>query len=1219
MAGKERKRYVYIEEMINRYVQRAWSDAQMAEALGTDRSNVYRMRTEVLEYQMGIPIYEESRGRYRINREHFVSYVRLNPAESLALYLGGRRLQQQTKTGQYDVGSALKKLAEALRKPLMQNLVRSAQFVLDQEQDERQAQVMRVLVEGWINHRRVRIKHRKLHGDLRTYIVSPYQLEPAVWGDGTYLIGESDYHNDLATFKVARIESATLTAEPFTIPKDFDSHKLLQHAWGIWHTGQEPVAVQLKFSPYVTPRVKESIWHPEQTIQDDDDGGCIWQAEIAEWREMVPWVRGWGSDVEVLEPQPLRQLITGHVRRQAEIYGVHMENTTAQTRLLKLWGKTSTVDDLYHPALFHMIDVAHVSQQLLSPKASSRWRRILGDAFNSDAQVLFEWLPWFIALHDIGKISVPFQAQNSFQRARLEKLDFKFGSYSNHHKTLHHTLCGHLALNEWVKDFPDHWRQVILDVIAGHHGYYQRPEREQKRQWKTLQEPQEWRELRTEAVDVLRSIFLLNEPAAWPQPQNISAAIVALNGFTILCDWLGSDENYFPPTPYTTLLDYLPQSRRRARDRVQSAGFFTPTLSTVGVDFKELFGWQPRPLQEAVADIPIRLLAQPTLTIIEAPTGEGKTEAALTLAHRIGRQQGSDEMYIALPTTATSNAMFGRIQEHLRDRLGLSATSVRLIHGQDFLLSDDLSVKPLGNGEDQPAEHPALTWFQPKKRALLAPFGVGTIDQAELSALNVRHNALRLIGLAGKVVILDEVHAYDTYMTTIIKRMLQWLSALGCSVILLSATLPISRRKELLEAYGGDAVEFEDDEAYPLLICAGSQGHFKAVPNPIQPQKTIQLNFIHFNEDEWPEKARWLVEKAQDGGCVCWITNTVHRAQQMFLALKAIIPQDIEYDLLHARFPVNERQKLEEVILRKYGKEEIGNRPQKAIIIGTQVLEQSLDIDFDLLVSDLAPVDLVLQRIGRLHRHLDRTNRSHAHPNPHVYINAEVDQAGQVVEGTDKFYTLYLLQKSWLALQALEEEQGAIILPADYRPLVEQVYEDSQLEENTPLKALRLKRHKKETIYEDEAELRLSNKPEADWPFWKGQRAEFKEDEESNNWIVAQTRYQEQESITLIPLKKVDNHFVRLSGQSKQIRLDEPLNRSDQIELLRHSLKVSNRTAVEAIKAQAEAEGLPALFTRSSLLKHCYPLWLVDRTWISMEDQNPVVLTLDPELGLLIE
>lgn len=887
-----------------------------------------------------------------------------------------------------------------------------------------------------------------------------------------------------------------------------------------------------------------------------------------------------------------------------------------EARLLRLWGKTTADATIFHPALYHMLDVGHVAQHLLSERATPRWRWVLARALNADADTLGDWLPWIVALHDIGKISVPFQAQNAAQRLRLQAEGVTFGRYAAEHKPLHHTLMGRIAGEEWADAWPAGWREAFLAMVAGHHGVYQAVTTQQYRLAASLQEPPLWAVWREHAGEILRGQLLRGQPPTWPQLENVSAAIAALNGFVILCDWLGSDSDYFKPHPHTFILEYESISHEKAGERVEAAGFFVPSVSRAPTSFSGLFGWKPRPLQEAIDAIPGALLTQPTLTIIEAPTGEGKTEAALTLARRIAAHQGSDELYVALPTTATSNAMYKRLQEHLHDRLHLPSELIQLVHGQAFLVKDDLSIKPLDNGDGQP--HPALTWFEPKKKALLAPFGVGTVDQAELSALNVRHNALRLIGLAGKVVILDEVHAYDTYMTTIIARMLAWLAALGSSVILLSATLPTARRRQLLDAYVGKA-QFREgvsqDAAlppYPYLETVGAAGRYSAAPEAEEKDRPIHLSLLHFAEDDWTGKARWLLEQVEQGGCVCWMANTVRRAQQTFAALSAMAPNDVDCTLLHAQFPLDKRQRIEIEIDDKYSKHDNGHRPLKGIVIGTQVLEQSLDIDFDLMVTDLAPIDLVLQRIGRLHRHQrDRfqcDRRAAAHPIPRVYVNYERDETGQPRPGPDRFYGPYLLLRSWEIIAQRAADPGRIDLPSDYRPLIEWVYAEVPPPADHPWRAAWVEQAEQALKYQGKAEERLTNPPHPTRPFYGGAQHTFREEEDSAAWMAAQTRFQERETITLIPIERIDATTGRIPT-CDAIPLDREADRATQLELLRRSVRLSNPQVVRLVK---DAPPLP-LFTQSALLRRCYPLLLVG------EATEGLPLRLDAQLGLVVE
>ena len=319
MTDRSVRRTELIREMERLYTDRAYSDIEMAERLDVHRSTIYRTRT-FMEEDLGMPFIREEDGRHRLDRKKRLGSIHLSQIEALALYLGGRRLQQQTRIAHKPTAAALEKLANVLRQPMMGNLVRAAQEILEQESDQRQADNLEQIVEGWTNGRKVRVHYHKPHAAARIYTISPYQLEPSVWGDSLYLIGHSDHHDAVITLKLSRIERVSVTTEPFVVPDSFDSHAMLEYAWGIWHGDGPAYTVRLHFSEQVTPRVKESIWHPSQTIDDLPGGRCEWSAQIAEWREMEPWVRGWGAEVEVMAPPEMRDSVAAAMRAAVLLY-----------------------------------------------------------------------------------------------------------------------------------------------------------------------------------------------------------------------------------------------------------------------------------------------------------------------------------------------------------------------------------------------------------------------------------------------------------------------------------------------------------------------------------------------------------------------------------------------------------------------------------------------------------------------------------------------------------------------------------------------------------------------------------------------------------------------------------------------------------------------------------------------------------------------------------
>lgn len=311
-------------EMQRLYGLRAYSDKEMADLLGVDPTTIYRSRIEI---EQEYPLIRDEEGRYRLDRTRNISSIRLNLSEALSLYIAARRLSQQTKIGQRSVASALEKLAEVLRQPMTSRLIQAAENILQRQQDAERTAIFETVAQAWSDQRRMRLSYRALHREQELeHVFAPYLLEPSPWNDGVYLIGHSDVVNRIITLRLDRIVRAKLLG-PFSLPDDFDEKELLRHAWGIWGSEDEPQRVRLRFAPGVAARrLRETLWHPLEELTDLEDGSVLWEAPIAEWREMLPWVRGWGADVEVLEPAELRESIMGEARSLAMLYGWHVSS-----------------------------------------------------------------------------------------------------------------------------------------------------------------------------------------------------------------------------------------------------------------------------------------------------------------------------------------------------------------------------------------------------------------------------------------------------------------------------------------------------------------------------------------------------------------------------------------------------------------------------------------------------------------------------------------------------------------------------------------------------------------------------------------------------------------------------------------------------------------------------------------------------------------------------
>ena len=471
----------------------------------------------------------------------------------------------------------------------------------------------------------------------------------------------------------------------------------------------------------------------------------------------------------------------------------------------------------------------------------------------------------------------------------------------------------------------------------------------------------------------------------------------------------------------------------RGNKQVLLANF---VIGTVGIadpqEFAVRFGFAPNAVQRAVLEA-ADTAAEPGILILEAQMGVGKTEAALAAAEIMASRFGLGGVFFGLPTQATANGIFPRL-------LGWADTqsektlpqAIKLAHGMAEL--NECYLRLQGRGvqleEDAQEEHRVQVhqWFRGNKQVLLANFVIGTVDQLLLAALAQKHVMLRHLGLAGKVVIIDECHAYDTYMNCYLDRTLEWLGWYKVPVILLSATLPARRRTELVEAYqqkkAAPDAPWETSCGYPLLTWTdGAEVKQTAIPSDA-PGQTVQLTTL--TEPELPALLR---RKLVEGGCAGVIVNTVKKAQKIAQLLRESLP-DKEVQLFHAQFLMPDRAARENQLMARIGKGSAPECRNDLIVVGTQVMEQSLDIDLDVLVTELCPMDLLLQRIGRLHRH----HRSRPAPLQQACC-AVLDTGEDAFDaGSEAVYGQWML---WRTRNFLPR---SIRLPEEISPLVQRVY-----------------------------------------------------------------------------------------------------------------------------------------------------------------------------------
>lgn len=740
--------------------------------------------------------------------------------------------------------------------------------------------------------------------------------------------------------------------------------------------------------------------------------------------------------------------------------------TLTEAQLLLLWGKTCRPEDdprdfasRYHPLLFHLLDVAHAALALWDEALPDAFKKRIASALGCDPEAA-RWVVSFLAgVHDLGKATPGFQFQHTTLGDWLQKWLIDLGlSVPLGCRKQPHNFVSTKELRLFLRDPAFFWQgdkgsaRVLAHITGAHHGTF--PNSGDYGSWnEAVRGDVKWHEVRLALLHQLRAALCPPEFAfpvvTWGEKE--IGAVPQLAGLISIADWIGSSFELVGhrdgSTP--TLADYVKELPSRARKALRNFGWATtPSPRGAHPDFAAFWEFAPNALQEAVIERTLEVTT-PFFLLIEAPMGVGKTEAALWASDAAQAAGVNGGFYVALPTQATSNAMHERVEKFLRKRYpGEQAVHLQLVHSH-ARLSDKVKIVFQGletiydsDLTTEEARVVAASWFCGAKRPLLAPFGVGTIDQSLLAALQTRHWFVRLFGLAGKVVVFDEVHAYDTYMSHLLATLIGWLREVGCSVILLSATLPSSKRRELTRAWGGEPPV--EEAPYPRLTW--SQGDQQtATSHAVAPRdlehKTVAVR--HLRPDQLGQMLR---KKLQGGGCAAVICNTVVEAQQMFerlrLELGDVVPAD-GWTLFHARMPFGWRKRIEDSVVQRFGKRK-AERPGCAIVVATQVIEQSLDLDFDWMASFMAPGDLLLQRLGRLHRHSKDENNAPV-KRPDLLQTPELavlcDATGDEVPsfGRSEFvYEPEVLLRTWLVWRRRSEVQ----LPDEIEPLVKAVYED---------------------------------------------------------------------------------------------------------------------------------------------------------------------------------
>ena len=702
------------------------------------------------------------------------------------------------------------------------------------------------------------------------------------------------------------------------------------------------------------------------------------------------------------------------------------------------WGKTDRSIDSesssFHLLPYHCLDVAAVANIWWQESRFLQQGFALQSGLPTDQ--CLPWVLFFVSLHDLGKIDLRFQMKSpetasilqgdlvkSFDnilKPLVKKYDHGPGGYrwfANEAITYGFDFLGSDAACDW------------MTCVAGHHGSL--PDNAE------LDEPAfidrkfitRDQKARFNLLTDLQSLFLTPAGLSLAHiPENVPDFLA---GFCSVCDWIGSNSDWFTPVDEPMALSIYYEARFPIAEQALEATEILGSLKSAG-GMKALFpDFQPRGVQTQVDDFAI----EQGLTIIEAPTGSGKTEAALSYAIKLLDAGLADSLIFALPSQATANAMLARLTAFAELAFD-QGKNVILAHGKSRFNKEFLDLKRVAQlnsaqGKEE-AQVQCANWLaSSRKRVFLGQIGVCTVDQVLLSVLPVRHQFVRSFGVRRSILIVDEIHAYDSYMYGLLQEVLKGQVRAGGSAILLSATLPSFQKESLLHAWGAD--DAKQPVEYPLVTQAI---HQDVVPHVLPEHEKGEGVGVALTL--WPSSTLFfpdaliakMITKAEAGAMVAVVCNLVPDAQA--LCDKLAKRTDIPVDLFHSRFRFRDRMEREENILKIYGK---NGKRQGRILVATQVIEQSLDLDFDWLVSQLCPVDLLFQRLGRLHRH------DNVRPSCCLEKCCAV-----VVPGEDSFdfgdsQWVYQNARALYRTNILLEENGILSFPDVYRKMIELVYQ----------------------------------------------------------------------------------------------------------------------------------------------------------------------------------
>lgn len=685
--------------------------------------------------------------------------------------------------------------------------------------------------------------------------------------------------------------------------------------------------------------------------------------------------------------------------------------------ITKIWAKTAPKKSLIN----HMLETGIVAECLTDTNGIYHpVLNRLSEITCCDSGTLLTKIVFICAIHDIGKIHPTFQGHDEETLEILKHEGLNQVSFDTRFR--HEQYGANIFDKLSAEDVDIKNSDIISQIIRMHH------QKEQKKnsdidiiKIDDKEKAKKWQHIQNEIYDYVKNVFqfdnlnLINKNISKSELFVVQNAIL---GIMITADWIASNNYVFDNQSYENIDEFLKSRKIQALKFLNNEGMIRQQIPVMQ-DFKSAFGFNGRPVQNDVEKIVHKNDIK--CMLIESDCGSGKTEAALYAASVLGNRSGLSGIYMGLPTGVSAEAIQDRVDEFLTSH-GMRNT--KLYTSKSMLLREP-DKKPV--------------WTDMSRQRLLASSAVGTVDQVMTAARLVRFESVRMNGLASKVLIIDEIHAYDAYMLAVITDLLKICKELGVPVIMLSATLPISTKKDLLGVLDDGDIELHN--GYPVISYVTKDGRVhEHVSHQYMPDKKISCELLPILNDN-DKIARYAVDAIKDGGCECVIMNTVADAICVYDKIKKNKKNDCKIILYHSRMTINARDETSRKILVMCGKNRT-KRPERVIIVGTQVLEQSLDIDVDYMITAICPIDLLFQRIGRYHRHGDAgTIREHVvvANTVQVLIPSDLSSYG----GTE-----YVYEKCYLdaTIDAIREHNGHLLIPSGMPDMINYVYSHASID-----------------------------------------------------------------------------------------------------------------------------------------------------------------------------